>query len=101
MYTDIENRIIDLAICKGVACNDSSVEEEEKRIEEELEERRGDGEEGRRSNNSELLHSVRSSKEYWQALKKKINKEEEPRVRGIARRQREKVQAQEEKKEQE
>ena len=26
MYTDIENQLVDLAICKGIACDDSDIE---------------------------------------------------------------------------
>ena len=39
MYQDIENAMIDLATCKGVAFSDSSMEEVEREIESDLEER--------------------------------------------------------------
>ena len=64
MYTDIENRLIDLATCKGIACEDTSVEESERAIEDALAERINQdfhAHDGRRTENSEILHSVRSS----------------------------------------
>ena len=69
MYTDIENRMIDIATCKGKALEDSSIEEYERAIESDMEERgvkKAENNFGRRSDNSELLKSVRSSEDYWQ-----------------------------------
>ena len=40
MYTDIENGMLDLALCKGLACDDTSVEESEREIEERLKKER-------------------------------------------------------------
>ena len=57
MYQDIENKMLDLAICKGLACDDVDIELEEQRIENELNLqrfKRDDSEYGRRSTNSEL-----------------------------------------------
>ena len=36
MFQDIENKIMNLAICKGLACDDVDIELEEQRIENEL-----------------------------------------------------------------
>ena len=62
MYTDIENRVLDLAACKGLAFEDSSMEEDERELNEMLDEekklRKDDDYDGRRSDNSELLRSV-------------------------------------------
>ena len=52
-----------------MACDDSDIEDYEKIIERGLKVRREkdeDTHDGRRSDNSELLHSVRSSKEFWE-----------------------------------
>ena len=71
MLQDIENQMIDLASLKRQAFDDSSIEENEREIESEL----GhlglldlDNNFGRRSSNSELLESVRSSQDYWQRV---------------------------------
>ena len=40
MYTDIENKVMDLAACKGRAFDDSSMEESERELLEMLEEER-------------------------------------------------------------
>ena len=72
MYTDIENRMLDLALCKGIACDDTSLENSERDIEEMLEREnaeRRDSYDGRRSSNSELLKSVRSSRDFWNEKK--------------------------------
>ena len=64
MYTDIENELMELAIIKGIACDDSDVENSEREIEAELTLRRiagNDSHDGRRTDNSEKLHSIRSS----------------------------------------
>ena len=71
MYTDIENRMINLAQCKGIAAgDDSSLEEFEEELQEQLTKRKKmcnqSDYDGRRSSNSEMLKSVRSSKNYWQ-----------------------------------
>ena len=33
MYTDIENNMVDIALYKGLACDDTSIEESEREIE--------------------------------------------------------------------
>ena len=40
MYDDIDNKMIELAMCKGLACDDISIEENEWEIEKKLEIRR-------------------------------------------------------------
>ena len=73
MYTDIENRLIDLATMKGAAFEDDSMEEKEREIESDMEERginNVDNNYGRRSNNSELLGSVNSSQDFWQKIER-------------------------------
>ena len=80
LYQDIENQMVDLAMCKAKAFEDSSIEEYERAIESDLEERglnNPDNNFGRRSDDSELLHSVASSQNYWQKLvdKRQIHKE--------------------------
>ena len=76
MYTDIENNLVELALCKGLACDDTSVEESERAIEEQLNKVKkirpeDDDYDGRRSENSELLDSVRSSMDFWKDMRKK------------------------------
>ena len=71
MYTDIENDLMEIAEIKGIACDDSEIEMEEREIEAGLTLRRIEGTEshdGRRSDNSEKLHSIRSSREFWQKI---------------------------------
>ena len=68
MYCDIENNMMDLAACKGIAYEDESMEEYERAIESDLEQRgynNPDANFGRRSQNSELLNSVHSSQDFW------------------------------------
>ena len=60
--------MVDLAYIKSLALEDSSVEEYERELESELGQRgllTLDDNYGRRSDNSELLQSVRSSQDYW------------------------------------
>jgi len=64
MFTDVENQMIDIATLKRNALEDSSIEENEREIESELGHQgmlNLDNNFGRRSENSELLQSVRSS----------------------------------------
>ena len=72
MYTDIENRMISLAECKGIACEDTSIEDFEEELQAQLTKREKmcniSDYDGRRSDNSEVLKSVRSSKNYWQGF---------------------------------
>ena len=68
MFQDIENQMIDLALCKGLAFEDSSIEEFERGVDSDLEDRglnNPDCHFGRRSQNSELLGSVAASQDYW------------------------------------
>ena len=71
MYQDIENQMVDLAMCKGKAFDDSSMEEKEREIESDLDHRglnTQDNHFGRQSENSERLLSVASEDDYWQTL---------------------------------
>ena len=72
MYSDIENRVLTLAQMKGIACQDSQLEDFEEELQQQLTRRKKlcnqSDYEGRRSNNSEILDSVRSSKNYWQGF---------------------------------
>ena len=55
-------------MCKGLAFEESSIEEYERAIESDIEDRgmnNPDFNFGRNSQNSELLRSVRSSNDYW------------------------------------
>ena len=77
MYNAIEDRLVDLATCKGKAFSDSSIEEYERGIESELEEmglNHADANFGRKSANSELLGSINSSCDYWQRIENKYAK---------------------------
>lgn len=78
-FQDIENQLIDMAMVKRKAFDDSSMEEYERAIESDLEERGLNNPDcyfGRRSDNSELLGSVNSSQDYWQRFedKQKLHK---------------------------
>lgn len=80
LYQEIENQLVDLALCKGKAFEDSSMEEKERAIESELDQRglnNPDNNFGRRSDNSELLGSVISDEDYWQDIidSKRLTKE--------------------------
>lgn len=71
MFLDIENKMIDMATLKGKCFEDSSMEEYEHEIESEIEKRGLNSAElnfGRRSDNSELHNSIRSSHDYWQTI---------------------------------
>ena len=77
MYQDIENKMIDLAICKGKCFDDSSMEEMEHEVESDFEKRdlnKAEMNFGRRSENSELHESIRSSHDYWQEVENKYAK---------------------------
>jgi hypothetical protein len=64
LFQDIQRRKgPDLAQCKGVALSDSSMEESERIHQKERNSKRPDG--GRRSENSEEVDSIRSSKDFW------------------------------------
>ena len=64
MFSDIENDLVDLAAVKGLAFENSSMEESEREIFEQIDEEKAlrgiDDYDGRRSQNSELLKSVQS-----------------------------------------
>ena len=69
IYVDIENDLLDLPFKKGLACNNERIEISERGLIEDIEqikkERRDRTYDGRRSDDSELLDSVRSSEDYW------------------------------------
>ena len=71
MFSEIENQMLDMATIKGKAFDDSELMEEEFEILDELSDRglnNPDNNFGRQSGDSEALHSVRSSEDYWQNL---------------------------------
>lgn len=77
MFTDIENKLIDMATIKGKCFEDSSMEEDEREVDSDLEQRGLLSPEhnfGRRSDNSELHNSIRSSQDYWQKIENKYAK---------------------------
>ena len=78
MFSDIENELVDLAAVKGIAFENSSIEESEREIFEQIDEEkamRGDDlYDGRRSQNSELLKSIQSNHDYWQNLTDKAQR---------------------------
>ena len=69
VYVDIDNDLLDLAFKKGMACNNERVEKEERGVLKEIEHtkrvRHDRHYTGRRSSDSELLDSVRSSEDFW------------------------------------
>ena len=69
MYDEIESQMLNMAVIKGKAFDDSEIIEDELEILEDLSERGINNPEanfGRQSEDSEALHSVRSSVDYWQ-----------------------------------
>ena len=80
MFDEIDRRAYDLAAIKGKALEDSEFEEEEREIDEMLDEEKKDRKQedksnyGRRSDNSELLKSVHSDKNYWQRIDDKAKR---------------------------
>ena len=69
VYVDIDNDLLDLAFKKGMACNSERVEGEERGVLKEIEHTKRARQDrhytGRRSSDSELLDSLRSSEDYW------------------------------------